>query len=105
VTSSNATLLPASDISGATNCTEAGLCKLRLRATTAKGGSATVTVTVSDASGETATGSFTVKVSKLSGSTGGGSFSLWTLLEMVILGIGSVLIQRDRMLNHLSDLP
>lgn len=96
VTSGDASVLPASSVSGAAKCTKAGLCKLTVNPAKGKAGVATMTVTVSDATGETAAGNFTVKVTSSSSTGGGGSFGLLSLLGILMLGICAAAIRRDR---------
>lgn len=63
-TSSNTTLLPNSAISGASACTAAGSCSLGLAPVADQTGTATVTVQVADAYGQSASGRFTFTVNK-----------------------------------------
>ena len=61
-TSSNTTLLPDANITGASSCTAAGSCTLTLTPVSGQSGSTTVTVTVTDAYNQSATGTFTFTV-------------------------------------------
>lgn len=73
-TSSNTTLLPNANITGAASCTAAGNCVLTLTPASGEQGSVTVTVTVTDSYGQSGSNTFLVTVNpKPSGSTSTGS--------------------------------
>jgi len=96
-TSSNQSLLPDANISGASNCTGVGDCTLTLTPVAGQSGTATVTVTVKDGYGRSATASFNFTVAaasggntgsasgSVSGSGGGGALGPWSLLLVAIL--------------------
>ena len=88
-TSSNTTLLPDANITGGGSCTAAGSCTLTLKPAAGQSGSATVTVEVADAYGQSANGTFafTVKSAPPSsgGSGGGGGISPFVLLMLGVL--------------------
>ena len=88
-TSSNTTLLPDANITGGGSCTAAGSCTLTLKPAAGQSGSATVTVEVADAYGQSASGTFafTVKSAPPSsgGSGGGGGISPFVLLMLGVL--------------------
>lgn len=89
-TSSNTTLLPNSGITGASACTAAGSCTLTLNPISGQSGSATVTVTVADSYGQSATGTFGVTVKSSSTTTptssgGGGGGGAETPLGLLAL--------------------
>ncbi len=90
-TSTNPTLLPSSGITGESSCTAAGSCVLTLEPAAGQTGTATVTVTVSDRYGQTASGKFTVSVvgsATSGGGGGGGGFSPLGLLVLAgLLGL------------------
>lgn len=73
--SSNTTVLPNGDITGASACTAAGNCTITVNPPTGQSGTTTVTVTVADGYGQSSTGTFgvTVKASANGGGNTGGS--------------------------------
>jgi hypothetical protein len=85
-TSSNTTLLPDANITGASSCTAAGNCTLTLTPATGQSGTAKVPITVTDNYGQSGSGSFTLTVKAAPAPTsGGGALGLWALA--VLLGL------------------
>lgn len=70
--SSDPTLLPNADITGESSCTASGGCTLSLQPAAGQSGTATVTVTVDDSYGQSASGVFSVNETTTS-SSGNGS--------------------------------
>jgi len=98
-TSSNATLLPNANITGAGICTAAGSCILSLAPAAGRSGTATVTVTVADTYGQSATGTFTFTVNKpppSGGGGGGGGGALGLLGLLALLGLAVPVTLRRR---------
>lgn len=71
-TSSNTALLPDSGIAGGASCSASGRCTLEIRPAPNQTGTATVTVIVKDAYGQSAKGSFAVSVKSAVSPGGGG---------------------------------
>ncbi len=92
-TSSNTTLLPNANISGASSCTAAGSCTLIFTPAADQTGTARVTVTLTDAYSQSAGETFTFAVEAAPVSppngmlTGGGAFGLWGLLGLFGLAL------------------
>ena len=90
-TSSNPTLVPDASITGASRCMQAGSCTLQLTPAANQSGQTTVTVAVTDAYGQQATGSFTMTVNAASpapsagGSGGGGALDNGMLLALAVI--------------------
>lgn len=88
-TSSNADVMPNSQISGEGSCTQAGTCTLQLTPT--KGGTTTVQITVNDAYGQQSTGRFLLSVTQpTSSSSGGGGGMNWIFLMLLATILGAV---------------
>ena len=87
-TSSNPALLPVANVGGLSGCTAAGACSLTLSPAAGQLGQTTVSVTVSDSYGQTATGVFTLTVNAAAGggtSGGGGGLDTGSLLALLLL--------------------
>jgi len=99
-TSSNTTLLPNANITGASSCTAAGSCTLTLTPATGQSGTATVTIAVADSYGQSGSGTFdfTVKAAPPT-SGGGGALGPWALLGLLGLALWGML-RRRRMSFH-----
>ena len=86
--SSNTALLPAAGISGASACVQAGSCALTLTPTSAMTGSSTITVTLTDSYGDSATQTFVLTVAALpppATGGGGGAIDVFDLLALASL--------------------
>lgn len=95
VASSNPALLPDSDIIGAASCSASGRCALEVQPAPHQTGTAQVTVIVTDAYGQSATGSFTVSV-KPTASTGGGGGGIAPFELLALAGLLAVAGLRRR---------
>jgi len=88
-TSSNTTLLPNTNITGASACTQTGSCTLTLTPAAGQSGTATVTIAVSDSYGQSGSDTFglTVKAAPAPPSGGGGALGPWALLGLLGLAL------------------
>lgn len=104
VTSSNTSVLPDGDITGASACTAAGSCTLAVNPPAGESGTATVNVSVVDIYDQAATGTFDVTVTSNGGGGngsggggsggGGGASALLTLASLAALAVLGTALRR-----------